>query len=118
VGAVTSFYINGYESDYIKPGVYTQNYSSGYSPILYLYEDSTFTMEVNLYEGTAWIDGIYYRSEDTVSFRVYNRNFSGFMGDDVDKFNMIVEPDGSLIYQGSPIGVTDVGSKFEVTMYY
>jgi|GEM_PF-5659084 len=118
VGAVTSFYINGYESDYIKPGVYTQNYSSGYSPILYLYEDSTFTMEVNLYEGTGWIDGIYYRSEDTVNFRVYNRNFSGFMGDDVDKFNMIVEPDGSLIYQGSPIGVTDVGSKFEVTMYY
>ena len=52
-----------------------------------LYEDFTFSMTVNLYEGWGNITGGYYISGDgTICCTVYDKDFWGFAGDDLQSF--------------------------------
>ncbi len=52
-----------------------------------LYEDFTFSMTVNLYEGWGNITGGYYVAGDgTICCTVYDKDFWGFAGDDLQSF--------------------------------
>lgn len=54
-----------------------------------LYEDFTFSMTVNLYEGWGNITGGYYISGDgTICCTVYDKDFWGFAGDDLQSFKL------------------------------
>lgn len=77
-----------------------------------LYLDGTFLMRVNLYEGFGSVSGVYEGTGTGFHFEVTNRDFGGFMGDDVERFDMIVT-DSRLMYRGEPIGTT-----FQGTMFY
>lgn len=84
-----------------------------YQSTLTLYPDGQFDMLVNLYEGMGNIYGAYiYLGDDIVEFYIYDRNFSGFLGDDVVYFNMQIS-DNKLIYSSSDfIGYVSKGMEF------
>lgn len=73
------------------------------------YPDGTFSMVANLYEGLGNVYGTYTVLDDRLSCVVDSRDFGGFVGDDVQEFEMIFAGD-NLQYSGSQIGTCVDGS--------
>ena len=73
------------------------------------YPDSTFSMVANLYEGLGNVYGTYTVLDDRLSCQVESRDFGGFVGDDVQEFEMIFVGD-NLQYSGAQIGTSVDGS--------
>lgn len=73
------------------------------------YPDGTFSMVANLYEGLGNVYGTYTVLDDRLSCQVESRDFGGFVGDDVQEFEMIFAGD-NLQYSGSQIGTCVDGS--------
>ena len=71
--------------------------------------DGTFSMVANLYEGLGNVYGTYTVLDDRLSCQVESRDFGGFVGDDVQEFEMIFAGD-NLQYSGSQIGTCVDGS--------
>lgn len=74
-----------------------------------LYSDGTFIMQVNVYAAYLTVSGTYEESDRGFKFHV-ERSFSGFIGDDVDEFEMVVRGYGMMEYQGDWIGTTAPGT--------
>lgn len=85
---------------------------AGYEPELELNADGTFMFLVNLFEGMGNVYGTYELDGDIYTFYVSERNFGGFAGDDVDKFEMMISGDTLIYLNDDMIGVTDAGSVF------
>jgi len=96
---------------YVEPDNIAVNVSE-YFPAIALYTDNSFEMVVNLYAGMGRITGSYDEIGGSYLFTVLERDFMGFIGDDVDIFTMELMDDGSLLYTGDDIGVTMPGSVF------
>lgn len=73
------------------------------------YPDGTFSMVANLYEGLGNVYGTYTVLDDRLSCQVESRDFGGFVGDDVQEFEMIFVGD-NLQYSGAQIGTSVDGS--------
>lgn len=71
--------------------------------------DGTFSMVANLYEGLGNVYGTYTVLDDRLSCQVESRDFGGFVGDDVQEFEMIFAGD-NLQYSGAQIGTSVDGS--------
>ena len=76
-----------------------------------LYLDGTFLMRVNLYEGYGFLSGVYEGTSTGFCFVVTDIGVYGFLGDDVERFEMIVT-DSGLQYKGDDIGTTYDGVIF------
>jgi hypothetical protein len=60
--------------------------------------DSTFEMQVNLYEGFGNLKGTYEKGEyGVITFNVTEKDFSGFAGDTVQAFELQPSGDGYKI---------------------
>ena len=77
--------------------------------VITFYPDGTFSMVANLYEGLGNVYGTYTVLDDRLSCVVDSRDFGGFVGDDVQEFEMIFAGD-NLQYSGSQIGTCVDGS--------
>lgn len=81
-----------------------------YQPRIEVFSDGTFIMTVNLYEGMGTVKGEYEQDGDMLYCTVTERDFSGFLGDDVDYFEFWYWTDGEgyedLNYFGDDIGMT------------
>lgn len=81
-------------------------------PAIELKEDGTFKMTVNLLEGMGLIEGVWVETAGEFMMEVEKRDFSGFIGDDVDYFGFTSKDKNTLVYTGESIGMTDDGSIF------
>lgn len=88
-------------------GVREENY-----PALTLRSDNSFTFAVNLYESMSYIEGTYTIIGDTIDCVVASRGFSGFLGDEVGRFQLTISGQ-NLIYIGDIIGATYPNDLFE-----
>lgn len=77
-----------------------------------LFQDGTFSMQVNLYEGYGTLSGTYTEITGNFFFQVNDRSFYGVIGDDVTEFE-IIATDYGMEYRGNPIGTTADGSVYE-----
>ena len=75
------------------------------------YPDGTFSMVANLYEGLGTVTGTYTVLDDRLSCQVEYRDFGGFIGEDVQEFDMIFAGD-NLQYSGAQIGTSVDGSLY------
>lgn len=80
-----------------------------------LYRDGTFSMQVNLYVGYGTLSGAYEISDLGYKFHVEERSFSGYTGDNVEDFEMILRDD-ELEYQGEEIGTTASGTVYKLSL--
>lgn len=75
-----------------------------------LYKDGTFDMQVNLYEGYGPVYGTYEGTTVGFTCNVTGNGISGFIGSDVETFDLVIGMDGSqneiLQYRGAQIGTT------------
>lgn len=60
-------------------------------------------MQVNIYVRYGTLSGTYEETDWGFQFRVEERSFSGYAGDDVDKFEMVI-CDYGVEYRGDAIG--------------
>lgn len=77
------------------------------------YQNGTFSMDVNLYVGGGSLSGSYIRDNYEVHCYVEDRNFQGYIGDDVTEFEFEFVEDW-LVYHGETIGMTMDGVPFFV----
>lgn len=105
--------------------VYNQNSDSGISfddemcyimdgdenSQIVLYQDGTFSMDVNLYVGGGSLSGSYTCDDYGIHCFVETRNFQGYIGDDVTEFDLTFAED-YLVYRGESIGMTMDGVTF------
>ncbi len=75
-------------------------------------QHNTFTLTVNLLEGYGTIIGTYVPLDNYIVFEVEDRDFGGFIGEDVDYFSMLLLPNGNLEYSGLQIGMIVDGTLF------
>lgn len=105
--------------------VYNQNSDSGISfdnemcyimdgdedSQIVLYQDGTFSMDVNMYVGGGSLSGSYTCDDYGIHCFVETRNFQGYIGDDVTEFDLTFAED-YLVYRGESIGMTMDGVTF------
>ena len=105
--------------------VYNQNSDSGISfdnemcyimdgdedSQIVLYQDGTFSMDVNLYVGGGSLSGSYTCDDYGIHCFVETRNFQGYIGDDVTEFDLTFAED-YWVYRGESIGMTMDGVTF------
>lgn len=75
---------------------------------LTMYPDGSYEMRVNLYEGYGNVTGQYSYKGNTYGFEIFNRDFSGFVGDDMKYFEMAPMADAGLQYYTSSGGLGDI----------
>lgn len=84
-----------------------------YQSTLTLYPDGQFVLYVNLYEGMGNVYGNYLcENDDIISFYVSEKDFSGFIGDDVEEFYMQISDSKLVYYQSAVIGCISEGDEF------
>lgn len=92
-----------------------EDVSDEYQPSIEVFRDGTFIMKVNLYEGMGTIEGVFIQDEDLLYMTVTSRDFSGFVGDDVDSFVFWYwrwNDYEDLNYWGDTIGMTQEDDVF------
>ncbi|MCL2815395.1 MAG: hypothetical protein FWD23_12410 [Oscillospiraceae bacterium] len=73
--------------------------------------DRTFSLRVNLLEGTGNITGTYEIVGGYIECKVTSRDFAGFAGDDVDEFSLYID-ENMLYYYGGDIAEIETGVIF------
>lgn len=92
---------------------YTMYFEDDTNSRLELYPNGTFCLFANLYEAEGTVIGRYRSNYSVYEFDVTARTFSGFAGDDVDRFEMALEG-STLKYSGDWIGTVGEGSVFRL----
>lgn len=82
-----------------------------------IYSDGTFTMQENVYTAYLTISGTYEESDLGLKFHI-ERSFSGFVGEDVEEFEMVFKESGMMEYRGDWIGSTVPGTIYILDQYY
>lgn len=63
---------------------------------LTLNSDNTFKMKVNLCEGIGEIKGTYVKDNQAITLNIKDKDFFGFVGDDITTMNLNIRSDGNL----------------------
>lgn len=88
------------------------DYMPQYTPTLTLYPDGTFHFVANLAEGMGNIYGTYSDNSGSYAMQVTERDFYGFVGDDLNSFAFDIVDSATLIYRGGSIGLTNDGETY------
>jgi len=86
--------------------------NDGFQPVIVLHPDGNFTFRVNLYASLGFIYGTYRLNNNTYTFYVKERDFRGFIGDDVEVFLMALDGDRLIYRTDDWIGATHPGQIF------
>jgi len=84
----------------------------GFQPTMVLHPDGSFTFRANLYAGLGFVYGTYRLNDNIYTFYVTDRNFRGFIGDDVGEFSMALNGDRLTYLTDEWIGTTHPGQIF------
>ena len=108
--------VDFYRTDGFTTGKWVQdcfgNVNPEYEPSIVFSSDKTFTFTVNLYSGMGTVNGKYQVSDNEVICTVTSRDFSGYLGDNVNTFEFMIWGD-LLIYETyDPIGYTESNAVF------
>jgi hypothetical protein len=88
------------------------NVSGHLWPRLNLSSDGNFTFNANLFTGMGVVSGSYTILNDIYTFNVTSRNFTGFVGDDVEIFTMRRTENELMYTSNDAIGLTSSGAIF------
>jgi hypothetical protein len=85
--------------------ILSNSVGSGDSSTTISFDDNSFSLRVNIYEGMGIVTGTYKVQGSSIVCAVSGRDFSGFIGDNVNEFQFQIQNGNEIIYTGQNIGV-------------